>query len=281
MKWLNLIFFSALCLFLPQLLKREFKVPPSLEAIAFNEAWETTAPDSEILAILRGPFTYLTRGNQSLVLASQDGRYVLKLFRYTRSRFPLIQHLKCWTAQCHGKKPKNDLFTKTRKTFDAVHLGCTRGKEFTQALFCHVNLTEGKLPIVQCEGLSLPLDRLRFVLQKRTQPFKETLLAARADPEEMHRLIDSFVSLIVERSALGIRNSDPNLGPNFGFLDGKAVEIDFGNYRNGPQRTEEIRGYLCRLEQWLCKNAPEHVEYLHGIGSIAYDPANENAKAFH
>ena len=204
---------------------------------------------------------------------------MLKLFRYTRSRFPLIHNIKCAFAKWMGRKPKKDLYTKTNKTLDAAYLACTEAQEFTQVVFCHLNLSVGKLPMVRLGKVWLHLDRYRFVLQKKAMPFKETLLQAKKDPQRMRRLIDSFVALVQDRSALNIRNADPNLGPNFGFLNERAVEIDFGNYRKAPQLPEEMGNYLLRLEHWLQQNAPEYVDYLH---TKRYDPTkHEETQTVH
>ncbi len=255
--------FFILCLCIPHLIKPNFKIPPRL-ALPYHPEWEVPRPDPEILAILNQPFTYLSHGNQSTVFQSQDGRYVLKLFRSTRPRFPLIQNLKCHFASWKHKKPKNDLVTKTIKTLTAAHIAFTEASAFTQVFFCHLNLTENLLPTATLKAhrtYHLPLDRCRFVLQRKVTPFKEALLAAKGDPEKMHQLIESFFRLLTERAALGIRNSDPNLGPNFGFLDDQAVEIDFGNYRRGSD-PREMENYRQRFKDWLAKNAPEYLQSI-------------------
>lgn len=223
-------------------------------------------PGEEILEILNQPFFYFSKGNQSTVFQSQDGKYVLKLFRYRRSIFPTMHMLKNW----YKHNPKQNFQTKIHKTFNAAHLAYNEGREFTQVLYCHLNLTEGKLPIITLKvgkrTYQLALDRYRFALQKKADPFKTTLLSARKNPEEMHRLIQSFVSLLIKRSDKNIRNSDPNLGPNFGFLNGEAVEIDFGNYQkispNLQKQQEEISHFLISLEQWIAKSAPEHLDFI-------------------
>lgn len=265
MKTVKLLLISLLFLSIPQFMKREFKLPPIHAGIPTNPKWDTPPPTDPILAILNQPFVYLTRGNQSTVFQSEDGKYVLKLFRYKRSLFPLIHKFKNWFK----KKPKQSFLSKADKTFNAAHLAYTEASEHTQVIYCHLNLTNNLLPITQLKAgktYTVPLDAYRFALQKKVNPFKETLLSARAQPEEMHRLIDSFVELLIDRSRLNIRNSDPNLGPNFGFLEGKAVELDFGNYHKVSPDLErkkaEISNYLIRLEHWLEDYAPEYIEYL-------------------
>lgn len=283
MKFILLIFLVSL-LYLPQLMKQDFKIPPTYPQIANRDEWETPPPSAQILSILNQSFTYLTHGNQCTVFTSADGAYVLKLFRYTRSRFASIQNVKCWIAKYRHKKPKHDLFTKMHKTFHAAFIASAEARPFTQVVFCHLNLTDNQLPCTHIARHVLPLDRHRFVLQKKVAPFKDTLLAARNNPEKMHRLIDSFCALIMQRLAAGIHNSDPNLGPNFGFLDDQAVEIDFGNYRKSPytpqQQLAEITNYLLRLEHFLAKNAPGYSAYLKELHlniCISYDPEGNEA----
>jgi hypothetical protein len=248
--------FILFCLALPFYCKREFKPPPVHAEIPFHPEWETGELTEEVAAILRAPFSYLAHGNQSTVFVSEDGQYVLKLFRYHRTRFPLIHKIKTW------KRKKDDLYTKMEKTFKAAALAATVGKPFTQVVFAHLNLTENQLPKVRIGGYLLPLDSYRFVLQKKAAPFKETL--SNADPEKFKRLIASFLSLLEKRKAAGISNSDPNLGPNFGFIGEEAVEIDFGNYRQGEK--EEF--FVDRLESWLQKKLPKKYSQLNEAKSL-------------
>lgn len=263
-------------LFLPCLIKKNFKPPPTYLPLAAHPQWDN-APSEEVLSILSQPFTYLARGNQATVFESRDGKYVLKLFRYRRPRFPISHAIKSWCAKRHRKTPKADLFTKMEKTLSAAHLALTEARPFTQVVYCHLNPTKNQLPTVPFHAqrtFHLPLDRYRFAIQKKVIPFKPALLAAKDNPEKIHRLIDSFIRLIHQRAAAGISNSDPNLSPNFGFLGEEAVEIDFGNYRkcSDPKESQaEIDRYLDRLEEWLSKNAPEYK--LHINSSISYDPA--------
>ncbi len=256
-------FFIALCLLIPQLCKSQFKPPPVLENLpSYNPDWEFSANLDEIAEILNQPFTYLASGNQANVFESQDGQYVLKIFRYRRSLFPIVHCCK----NLFKRKEKMDLSTKINKTLNAAHLACTVAKEFTLAFYCHLNLSNNSLPltklIIGSKTFTLPMDRYRFVLQKKVKPFKEALLDAKNDPEKMRRLINSFCSLLIERSKLNIRNSDPNLGPNFGFLGERAVEMDFGNYHLASFSSKEIENLLGRFEKWLNINAPEYLDDL-------------------
>lgn len=282
MKWLRLLLFSALFLSLPQMIRRDFKLPPIHAHFPSNPNWEMPPPSEELLKILNQPFIYYSRGNQSSVFESQDGKYVLKLFRYRRSIFPIVHFLQ----NGFKKKPKKNFGMKMNKTLNAAHLAYKQAGRFTQVIYCHLNLTQHLFSTLQLRAdqkvYNLPLDRYRFVLQRKASPFKETLLAARSEPEKMRRLIESFALLLIERSSLNIRNSDPNLGPNFGFIEEKAVEIDFGNYQkiewDRKRQKGEISHFLMSLELWLAQEAPEHLSFMKDLRrkiEISYDCLSE------
>lgn len=176
-----------------------------------------------------------------------------------------------------------DLMTKITKTLNAAHLGCTEAKEFTKAIYAHLNLTKDELPIIELNFKNkmyhLPMDRYRFILQKKVTLFKEALTERRSKPEQLEKYMLSFANLLLERSSLNILNSDPNLGPNYGFLDGQAVEIDFGNYYeispNQTLRLEEYENLMNRFEGWVRKNMPEHLRLLKSLRLkvlSSYDP---------
>ena len=251
---------------LPFLMPHRIRIPPALISVEHRTEWETPsiAPDLfNILALQK--WTYFARGNQAYVFESQDGQYVLKLFRYRFTRFPCLHVCK----NVFHKKPKDSFAVKIHKTAFAAKIAGTEAEKFTQVLFCHLNLTHGTLPIAHLEIPSgtydVPLDRLRFVLQKKVTSFVPAFLEARQDPLKMRAMIHSFVDLLKERASLGILNSDPNVLPNYGFLETSAVEMDFGNYRKSqdPQKQkDEFRRKTFLLRNWLYFNAPEYVNYI-------------------
>ncbi|OGN56213.1 MAG: hypothetical protein A3D96_02030 [Chlamydiae bacterium RIFCSPHIGHO2_12_FULL_44_59] len=280
------LLFVLLSLSIPFFFKKEFRLPPICKVIPpYHADWDST-PTKEILDILQQSFSYLSSGNQTTVFISADRQYVLKLFKYNRSRFPLLHK---WKNR-FKKKPKDSLLTKMNKTCQAAYLGCGIAQAFTQGIYAHLNVSQGSLPQVELifrgRKYAAVLDRYRFILQKRVTPFKEALLSARGDSAKMKRLIRSFTLLLVHRSSLNICNSDPNLGPNFGFLEEEAVELDFGNYhiipRDPKRRIEEYDKLMDRFEEWVQKNTPEYLMDLKQLRlntRSSYDADHESPKS--
>lgn len=202
----------------------------------------------ETLSLLNQPFYYLDRGSQSYVFASQDGQYVLKFFRY---------HYK--------HKNWREIVS---RMLQAARIAYLFAKEETGLIYAHLNQTRGQLPVLKvkdplCRSLSLPLDDYRFVLQKRGIPFEEGIVKGPIEPR-----IDAFLSVLQSRIGKGIGNTDPNISRNFGFLEGAALEFDFGNYAMSPDlvledhRQAEMKRYVDKLRSWLSRHAPEGVAYL-------------------
>lgn len=110
---------------------------------------------------------------------------------------------------------------KEEKLFAACELAYTRAKEETALLGVHL-CRQDLLPSVSLYGplgrkYVLPLDTVAFALQKKAEPFLE----------EKKGLLKSVLQ---KREAKGIVNKDEAPLRNWGWVDGKIVEIDFGSY---------------------------------------------------
>ncbi len=214
-------------------------------------------PNEEILSIVSQPFTYLNRGAQSYVFTSKDGKCVIKFFRH---------HNSFSSTQKHKDLSKQ----KMQRLFSASILAYEKAQKETGVLFLHHNPTKDNLPYLHVKGpvgqkFSLDLNSYRFIIQKKVDPFQESLLKAyhSSDKLQMARHIDSFITLLHSRVLKGIQNTDPSLIRNFGFFNEEAFEIDFGNYieHAGPSNQDFII-FSKKFRKWLRKNAPEWVSYF-------------------
>jgi hypothetical protein len=205
--------------------------------------WEVFL-DPSVESILSQDFKYLGKGAQVYVFESKDHQYVVKLFRFDRK-----------------KKEEKILLL-----FRACKMAYENLQEETGLIYVHLNPGSLPLPLFQAtdplgRSFALPIDRYRFVIQKKAIPFEEALLEAKRDPALMKKRLMQFLTLLKERSAKGVWNKDPNLARNFGFLETKAIELDFGSYRFNPflNQEKEVERYSLKMRKWLLKNAPEWV----------------------
>jgi hypothetical protein len=226
----------------------------------------------EIRTVLKQPFHYLDRGSQCYVFESEDKKSVIKFFRFD-SKYKLYRafanFLLLRGTPRENLKPKADLL------FKACKLAYERVPKETGLLYIHLDKTSYGLPILKCKdaiGRSyfFPLDRYRFVIQKKAELLTHVLERhfKSGNEEEISQCVDSLFKLIRSRTAKAIYNSDPNLSRNIGFLEGEAIEIDFGNYRDcsnldlAVQQIRNTRRFYKQLRSWVKDRSPEWVSSI-------------------
>ena len=219
--------------------------------------WKCPLPTDEITAILERPFSYFDRGRQCYVFLSEDGNYVLKLFRFDscpiKAGSKILNGIRAIArAKLDEVMPCKE---NVQKTLGSCSLAYHRAAGQTGVVFIHLNLEEKGLPLLKIKdrlGRAFDLDpsKYRFVLQRKAEPFRETLLHS----QNIDAQIASYFSLLEELKAEGLVHLDRTMGRNFGYLDGKAVLIDIGDLAYLPEKAgEEMAHFEIRFKSWLEK----------------------------
>src|SRR3990167_2646472 len=236
-----------------KLLTYGFKLEKLQLNLPFSPQWEIEPilSEGELKKIFSQTFFFLGKGAQSYVFESEDEQYVLKLFRFDPRKRSFTDREK-WDMW--KEKKAISLFTSCK-------LSWVRAREETALLHLHLNPTSKMLPVLKIKTpldrtLHLELDQYRFALQKKVVPLEKALDDALTDGTLSLKLT-SLRSLLEGRTEKKIRNRDPSLWRNFGFLGNQAVELDFGNYDDRPDfedekiRKKEVDRYLTPLRKWL------------------------------
>jgi hypothetical protein len=260
--------FSAALLLLPfglEKVNHTFHPGKIAVNIPYNPTWDSDFPSNEISAVLARPFFYLGRGAQAFVFESEDGKFVLKLFRGTPKFHPWKRWLRTTLS---GKKERTRLEDKIPPLFNACQMAYTELRDWTGLVYMHLNPTKDLLPtsrLVSClrRSTRVDLNQSRFVLQKKGKTIADTFQYAieNNDREKGVRLVRSFASLLQERSRKNISNSDKTLWTNFGFVGETAIEWDFGRYYYNPDlqtnggREKEVAVFRESLQEFLDTHA--------------------------
>lgn len=241
--------------------------------LTYSPTWDVPCPDvAEVKKILAQPFTYLGKGAQTYVFASQDGNYVIKLLRHDRMRAPF------WTQLLPSKWVTSKIENKQKKLikdFTSYKIAYEEFQEETGLIYLHLNKTSHlnqMLTLIDKIGIAhqLDLDKYEFLIQKRatlTYPALQTLID-QGETTKAKESISSLVSLLEKRFEKGIFDKDPDLNTNFGFIGEKAIQIDPGRYRKTfPEsairnKKEAIRHISDHLHQWLQIRSALLDEYL-------------------
>lgn len=231
--------------------------------LPFNSNWELEQPTAFPIEFFQAQeFVYLGHGSQAYVFATKDDRYILKLFRHPQYIHPWRTFLRDFLS--HRKKLSPE--QKIDFLFSGTKLAFEKAKDLTGLVYVHLNSTNGVLPVITLKDKmgrtsSVDLGRCRFAIQRRAEPFQKVFLHAlkQKNKEEVQRLFRSFKELIGKRASRRILNSDSKVSTNFGYLDEKVIEWDFGSYQLDPtvSESEEIDRFTFSLHRFFHKKFPE------------------------
>ncbi len=227
--------------------------------------------------ILKQKFFYLSRGGQSAAFLSEDGKTVIKFYRFPSHLRPLgfLKHPFAYQWSAKRSKIKAHNFEKLETTFGSFLLAYQELKEESGLLYLHLNpTTDLKQNITLVDRLKnhyqVSLDHVAFIVQRRAYPIYETLqkqLAAR-ELDCAKQALSSLLDLIAALCAKGIIDHDAILSQNYGFYNQGAMLVDIGRlaHNSAIQREgakgEHIRKMTAPLQSWLQERSPELAAYF-------------------
>lgn len=228
-------------------------------------AQPATPATQEIDAILSQPFYYLTKGRQSFVFESADGKYVLKFFNQKYLRDP-------WYAFfMQGEKNKRAL----RRYYYENSYEIAYREFGEEILYLHLGPSSRALPPISITDKAarehtLDLNLLPFVLQRKGIPFYAGLDAvyAKEGMEGLCREIDAFVEAISLRIAKNIADGDRDVENNWGYVEGHIFHLDPGRLYFDPQLAEPARQRsewdesTRAFRRWLTRHYPAAADYF-------------------
>lgn len=231
---------------------------------------------TQIDTILSQPFYYLGKGAQSFAFVSQDNQYVIKFFRHRQSYFlqsitflfpPFIQS----RLEARIKKRHYKLY----KDFFSYTLAYQMLPKETGLLYLHLRKTDHlhkTLTLYDKIGIKqeIALDPMEFVIQQKAELFYPTLEKWIEEGEilKAKRNLTQLIALFKKRCELGIRDKDPNLETNVGFVGDTPIQFDIGRLNIAPVErdpkvyTDELIRITDFLRVWLDQKCPELSEHL-------------------
>ena len=86
------------------------------------------------------------------------------------------------------------------------------------------------------------------------------------DLDGAKQALASLIELFFWKNTHDIVDNDPLIRTNYGFLDGKAIQIDVGPLSKGKKEPQEVHKEMLRttesLKCWLNTHAPELIPAL-------------------
>lgn len=218
----------------------------------------------ELVQTLHQPFHLIGEGAQMYAFRSADGKSVIKVFK--ARHFPHGSLLQRWRRlHCskeemrHAQKRWGEKFADTCNRYLMAFKDL---KEETGLTYLHFEKTSG-LPLsttlldANKKPYPVDLNNHPFIVQRYAQlvpDYLKTLVDAK-QMDLAQTAISSLKELFLHRTQKGYVDDRQSLRINYGFINGKAVQIDVGKIKKvelTPVQTEEVLIRLDqRVNQWI------------------------------
>jgi len=267
------LFFSSRLYFR---LTDDFRIANITHDLPFNPAWEpdalTQTDLKPIQSLLSQSYSYLGKGAQSYVFESDDGKVVLKFFKFKHLKaHPLtrilsrLPFLKSWGEAKSARKKRL-----VESVFSGYKLAFDSHREETGLLYIHLNQTthlNHQITVIDKLGCtrSIDLDATFFVLQEKAettrQLFKDAL--ARHDLDLVKKRLKQIFSLYVSEYQKGMYDRDHGVMHNTGFVGEKPIHYDIGKLTKDPSMKEkdvykkDLIQVAHKFKVWLWVNYPQ------------------------
>lgn len=223
-----------------------YPMPPRAE-------WDIPSLSSEeqrqLDAILDQKFTYIGKGAQSYAFVSDDGRYVLKFFKFKHLKPSwFVDHLpNLWPLKDYREKEQYKKNRKLLSVFNGYRLSYGLHKEEAGLIYVHLNRSDNikrSVNVVDKIGLArqINLDEVNFVIQEKAETSRKVICnqLAQGDPKRASEYIRKLFDLYRSEYAKGIYDHDHGILHNTGFVGERPIHLDVGKmYRDeNIQKTE-------------------------------------------
>lgn len=229
-----------------------------------SSEWNITLTPTEkerIDSILNQRFYFIGKGNQTYTFESQDGKSVIKFFKFG--------HLKpSWFQQGINASQKKRL----EKIFAGYMLAYERDRDNSGMIYIHFNRNhEFQRTITAFDWFGIAheinLDQVVFVLQEKMIPTKTILVEAleKGDIETAKKRISQLFDLYIAEYHKGIYDRNHDVICNTGYIGNKAIRLDLGKIRM-DERMKNHDIYIAdlrkvafdRIDKWMHKYYPQY-----------------------
>lgn len=213
---------------------------------------EIGAAESDLtLPLLRQRFTYLGQGAQMFVFGSEDGAYVLKIFKgkhKTRFKFSRILG-----QLMHRQAAREEWRSKFADTCRRYEMALDHLKEETGLILLHFHKTQTPLPVTLIDKTAYQLDisPLPFILQRRAILAPEYF---RNNPTKKAEATQALKDFFVRRIQKGFSDPRQTLSINYGFIGDTPTQLDVGKIEPFQGDAEaELKQIHARIDVWVSK----------------------------
>lgn len=223
--------------------------------------------------ILNQPFHYIGKGAQSYAFASEDGKYVLKLFKFKHLKpswfvdmLPAIGFIKEYKENQTARKQR-----KLEGVFEGYRLAYEMHKDPSGILYIHLNPSNNlnKTVIIK-DKIGLPhrvdLDKFVFILQEKAETTRTVIkkLLNQNDVAKAKIRLGQIFDLYISEYRKGVYDRDHGVMHNTGFVGEKPIHLDVGKLSDAPEMKNpehanaDLEKIAYKFHSWIHTNYPQH-----------------------
>lgn len=257
----------------------DFRISNITYEMPYEASWQipplNPQEEANLDKILDQPWTYLGKGAQSYVFKSEDGRYVLKFFKFKHLRpswfhdlIPSIGPLKDYKAKQEARKQR-----KLYGVFQSYKLAYDIDKEASGLNFIQLNVKGNpKRTVVVTDKLGIKrtinLEDVPFILQDQGQTFRNVLteLLQNGDVVTAEHRIGQILDMYAEEYKKGIFDHDHGVMQNTGFVGDRPLHLDVGKLlpndamKQKENAKQDAQVVAKNINEWIEKKYPKYKE---------------------
>ena len=272
----------------------DFRVTNITYDFPFTPTWENpslTHEEYAILAeVLSQPFRYIGKGAQCYAFGSDDGKYVIKFFKF--------KHLKPnWLSEklfsfpfLHASRDQL-VARKSRKlmgVFNGYDLAFRENRENSQLLYVHLVPTKSlhlKVALFDKIGWKreIDLDNITFLVQKKGKQLRSCLheLLENKKLDKAKEALAQIFNMYISEYRNGLYDHDHGVMRNTGFVDGLPFRLDVGKLHKDEQIREmatykyDLQFVMYKIAAWVHRSYPQFEEELVSFLADFYESLTE------
>lgn len=259
----------------------DFRLSNITEEMPYQKNWDFPAlaqsEELQLQRILNQEFAYIGKGAQSYAFASDDGRYVIKFFKFKHLRPSLFQDMLPSVGFIKAYKEKQSA-RKQRKlwgVFQGYKLAYDLHKMESGLIFVQLNTSDNpdrEVVVRDKMGFrrTINLRHIPFIVQNKGQTLRVVLndLLKKGDIAAARDRIDSIFDLYASEYRKGIYDHDHGVMYNTGFVGNLPIHLDVGkmlkedSMRHKEFAIKDMTLVAAKMNEWLMHSFPQYSDEL-------------------
>lgn len=255
----------------------DFRLANITYELPFDAPWKVPVlnPDEyqNLKQLLSQQFFYIGKGAQCYAFASEDGKYVLKFFKFKHLKpnllieyLPSIFPFNEYKQSCIERKRR-----KLIGVFNGYDLAFRENRQASQLLYLHLLPTDDlqlTAKVVDKMGLkrNIHLDDVVFLIQRKGETLRARLshLLNQKRIQEAEQAMVAIFDMYMSEYKKGIYDHDHGVLHNTGFIGNQPFHLDVGKL-NKDERMQQVDFYkkdlelvIWRLDVWMKNSYPQY-----------------------